>query len=92
MSEELKKSLSQFVDDIAGNVKSLLDDYKSDRMKAKSLWQKMSLHLTNARKNGGKSNILAGKKAFTAQQPSINTSTKPKQNKIQKKKVELVED
>lgn len=90
MSAALKESLSKFSDNLFNDVKKLIGDYNSDRMKAKSHWQKMSLDMAKARKNdnGKKLNVLAGEKAFVAESPSKNSSTKPKEKKTQKKEVE----
>lgn len=90
MSAALKKTLSKFSDNLFNDVKKLIGDYNSDRMKAKSHWQKMSLDMAKARKNGNgkKLNVLAGEKAFVAESPSKKSSTKPKEKKTQKKEVE----
>lgn len=90
MSAALKKMLSKFSDNLFNDVKKLIGDYNSDRMKAKSHWQKMSLDMAKARENGNgkKLNVLAGEKAFVAESPSKNSSTKPKEKKTQKKEVE----
>jgi DNA integrity scanning protein DisA with diadenylate cyclase activity len=94
MSAALKKSLSKFSDNLFNDVKKLIGDYNSDRMKAKAHWQKMSLDIAKARKNGNgkKLKVLAGEKAFVAESLSKNTSTKPKEKKTQKKEVEQAED
>lgn len=94
MSAALKESLSKFSDNLFSDVKKLIGDYNSDRMRAKSHWQKMSLDLAKARGNGNskKLNVLAKNKASVTESPSKNAGSKPKEKKTQKKEVEQAED
>ena len=68
MSEQQKKDLDKYVNDIVSNVKRLLGEYGSDMAKAKAAWQGMAGSLAKSRKGGVMPRIEAGEKVTTVEE------------------------
>lgn len=81
MSEQQKKDLASYVEGVASEVKSLLNGYNAEMVKAKSAWEGIASALNKSRKSG-KLAVSASTEVKTVEE----AVKKPKKKKSKKKK------